>query len=318
MDAFCRKINIKPLSLITFKDAMIISSLGCAQECGIFSDYPSYMLSRIMIQDTNSRKYPDTLYKTVDDRYPKETNTIDFLLDHEPDGYTQNSIIHPMDVFIYIFIMSHPTLRQYLVIQLSKCQLSLPLITSNQSNNRPKLYIYALKSLFKDYCASNSISKSISVLEEELVIISFIRIGNCSCSRKSQILNQIIRIPDYFFHKDQLGSVQTRYFLDGTVEMGWIFPKLEERIDEYKTGLNHSNAPYLVLNLRGNAWDYPNQRNYLGEISTLIYLFVPLNQCQCSNDITNDLVSFQKQFKAKSTYLIYKSCDVIVPPKKIL
>ena len=269
MDAFCAKININPVYLITLKEAMTISSLGCAQECRSFSDYPSYMLSRTMILDANSRKYPNTLCQTVDDQYPKETNTIDFFLDHKPDGFTQNTMIHPMDVFLYIFIMSHPTLRQTLVIQLSKCQLSFPLVTSNRSNDRPKLYIYALKSLFKDYCASSSISQSISVWEEELVIISFIRIGECSCSRKSRILNSIIGIPDYFFHKDQLGSVQTRCFLDGTVEIGWIYPKFQDKLND-NTGLNRSNKPYLVFNLRGNAWDYPNQTDFLTEISTLI------------------------------------------------
>ena len=100
--------------------------------------------------------------------------------------------------------------------------------------------------------------------EEKFSIISFVRVGECSKSQKSEMLNQILGIPDYFFHRNQLGSVKKRFLLDGTVEIAWLLP----RHGSQSTQNVSFTDPHVILNLRGNAWNYANQVNLTSSIST--------------------------------------------------
>ena len=205
MEEFCKHLNISIPPLINLRLAMLTTSLYSQQESVLTSDLPWYMLSRIMILDSNSRIYPKTVF-AGNVEATGGTSTLDFFKLKKKE-IQSNSSVHPMDIFIFIFIKSHPIFRQTLIAQISKCQLSLPLITSLN----PMLHIFPLRTLYKDYRAANSVVKSYSVVNGINPFISFIRIGECSRSRKSQILNQIIGIPNYFFHKDLLGSSKTRY-----------------------------------------------------------------------------------------------------------
>ena len=239
--------------------------------------------------DSNSRLYPKILFAGNEEIEP--TSTFDLFTQKIEE--TQSTNIHPMDIFIFLFIRSHPIFRQTLIAQISKCQLSIPLITGPS----PTLYTFALRTLYKDCRSVDSVSSSYSVVNEKLPIVSFLRIGECPRSRKSQILNQIIGIQNYFFHRDQMGSSKTRYFLNGTVEIGWLFPQTHEHMKYNGTPL------YTILNLRGDALSYVKQRQFLASVSTLIYIFIPCNQI---NLVYDDVTTFHEEFGTKSVYLLYK------------
>ena len=197
MEEFCKHMDVSNTDLVTLKNAVKIHSNLPQQDITSLQQLPMYMLNRIMILDCDSRQIPQSLNPPV----PTQTMTLSDMINIASQNQTDNNgkEIHPMDVFLYLFIQCDPLFRQTFITQVSKCQLSIPLIASYPSAQNPTFYLFALKTLYKDYLTNDGIGKSFSVAEEKLPIISFIRIGECGKSQKSEMLNQIIGIPDTFF-----------------------------------------------------------------------------------------------------------------------
>ena len=84
-----------------------------------------------------------------------------------------------------------------------------------------------------------------------------------------------------------------RFFLDGTVEIAWLFPKIQSE-----------TSPLIILNMRGDATQFPKQLKFITDISTLVYLFIPFNQCE--SQMSDFLIDFHRQFQSKSVYLLYQ------------
>ena len=287
MEEFCKQIKISNTFQITLQNAIKIHSTLPRQDITSLQELPMYMLNRIMSLDNASRKVPKSLSPA-----PTQNMTLSDMIRFVP----QNVRVHPMDIFLYLFIQCDPLFRQTFITQVSKCQLSIPLIASYPSAQNPTFYLFALKTLYKDYLTNDGIGKSFSVAEEKLPIISFIRIGECGKSQKSEMLNQIIEIPDYFFHRNLLGNCKMRFFLDGTVEIAWFFPNMHSKDAE--------SSPLIVFNLRGDASQFSKQLNLVTQVSTLIYLFVPINQCE--SQMSEYLTNFHQQYWSKSVYLLYQ------------
>ena len=214
MDEFCSLLGITRRYSISLQSAITISSTKPHQVVSSLRDLPSYMLDNIMILDCTSRKFPRFSQPTP----KRKQDVLDILQSRsQKTSDDESGQVHPMDVFLFLFIHCEPIFRQTFVTQVSRCQLSIPLMTSHISSQKPTFYLFALKTLYKDYLDAGKSGKSFSVTEEKLPIISFVRVGECSKSQKSEMLNQILGIPDYFFHRNQLGSVKKRFLLDGTV-----------------------------------------------------------------------------------------------------
>ena len=245
--------------------------------------------------DCNSRRFPPFLNSpsqkkvTLADKFKS--------IPHKPSD-NEGLLIHPMDVFLYIFIRCDLIFRQSFITQVTKCQLSIPLITSHHSTHQPTFYLFSLRTLYKDYLMGD-IGKSFSVTQEKLSIISFIRVGECGKSQKSELLNQIIEIPDYFFHRNQIGNTKNRFFLNGTVEIAWLLPRSQLRSEVNVKPTN----PCMVLNLRGNAWNHSKQLEFITTVSSLIYIFIPISQC--SQEFNAQLSNFYSQFRSKSVFVLY-------------
>ena len=103
--------------------------------------------------------------------------------DEEGDSF------HSMDIFLYLFLKSAPTFSQTIVTQLAKCQLSLPLITHDSDKDEVTLNCFAFQTLILNRYIGGEDTRCFSVLEVPLPIISFIRVGNCEYSQKSEFLN---------------------------------------------------------------------------------------------------------------------------------
>ena len=233
MDEFCKHLDIKRAPLISLQSAVKISSTTPRQDITSLQELPKYMLDRIMMLDCDSRQFPPFLNPPAQ----KKTKLADkFKSKSKKPSDNEGVQIHPMDVFLFIFIKCDLIFRQSFITQVSKCQLSIPLITYHLSAHQPTFYLFSLKTLYKDYFSKGDIGKSFSVTQEKLPIISFIRVGECGKSQKSEMLNRIIGIPDYFFHRNQVDNTKNRYFLNGTVEIAWLLPRSQLRSDVTFTG----------------------------------------------------------------------------------
>ena len=291
MEEFCKHMDVSNPEPVTLKNAVKIHSTLPQQDITSLQQLPMYMLNRIMMLDCASRQIPQSLNPPI----PTQIMTLFDVMNIASQNQSANNgkHVHPMDVFLYLFIQCDPLFRQTFITQVSKCQLSIPLIASYPSAQNPTFYLFALKTLYKDYLTNDGIGKSFSVAEEKLPIISFIRIGECGKSQKSEMLNQIIGIPDYFFHRNLSGNCKMRFFLDGTVEIAWLSPKIQSE-----------TSPLVILNLRGDATQFPKQLKFITDISTLVYLFIPINQCE--SQMSDFLIDFHQQFQSKSVYLLYQ------------
>ena len=296
MEEFRKQLSIpQPPKIITLQDAILITSTSPSQEVTSPSDLPAQMLNKIMMLDCSSRELPESM---LADRETQTRSISDFLeLDSQDSS---ESPVNSMDVFLFLFIQSHPIFRQTLLTQVSKCQLSLPLVVSYPSPQEPTFYLFALKTLHKDYIRSDNSSASFSVTEEKLPIISFIKVGDFGKSQKSEILNRIIGIPNYFSNRNQLGNTKKRIFLDGTVEIAWLFPKIEPNIE----GQSRNTEPCVILNLRGDAFSYPKVCQFLANISSFVYVFVPINHCDQS--MSDKLTVMVKAISSRTKFLLYK------------
>ena len=296
MEEFRKQLYIhQPPKTITLQDAILITSTSPSQEVTSPSDLPAHMLNKIMMLDCSSRDLPKSML--TDGGQSKKS--VYAFLKRSSEDQSQHQV-NSMDVFLYLFIQSHPIFRQTLLTQVSKCQLSLPLVVSYPSPQEPTFYLFALKTLHKDYIRSDNSSASFSVTEEKLPIISFIKVGDFGKSQKSEILNRIIGIPNYFSNRNQLGNTKKRFFLDGTVEIAWLFPKIEPTNE----GQSRNTEPCVILNLRGDAFSYPKVCQFLANISSFVYVFVPINHCDQS--MSEKLATLEKEITPKVKFLLYK------------
>ena len=280
-------------NVITLSDAISLDSLNLSSLS--ISDLPSYMLRRIMLLDTSSRNLPSLPFNPLNGSASTivNDNPLSTLLDEEEE----DGVVHPMDVFLYIFLKSHPTFRQTLVDQISKCLLSLPLITYDSISNQVTFNHFAFQTLILNRYIDEDSTKAFSAVDEPFPIVSFMQFCDCENSQKSEFLNQILKIRhEYFFHKNCSGNTKRRYLLNGTVEVAWYLPKCKETciIKQH----------FIMLNLRGNACKFPKQREFLGEISNIVYVFVPPSEL--TQDTAKQLVEIHDKSKAKVIFLIYK------------
>ena len=274
----------------TLVDAISIDCLKTVSTVPSKSDYLRYMLRKIILLNSSSRKLPNVDTQVV------QSNTSSSLLGYDDDD--EKDLIHPMDIFIYLFLISTPIFKQTIVTQLAKCQLSLPLITHDSDKKDVTLNCFAFETLVLNRYVGGNDTRCFSVLEEPLPIISFIRVGECVHSQKSEILNRILNVRhEYFSHRNCAGSTNKRFLLNGTVEVAWYLSKYKENVN-----IDHH---FVMLNLRGDATLYSKQTTFIGEISTVVYVFVPLSML--TREMSLQLEEYHSKFKSKVIFLVYKT-----------
>ena len=303
MEAFSKSLNLpnNPKQL-TLLDAITLDCIVNTSKLASKCDLPLYMLRRIMSLDTSSRKMPSV--GTQDKSQNEPSNFLSLFLDEE-----EEDLVHPMDVFLYLFSISTPIFRQTLVNQVAKCQLSLPLIVYDSKKTQATFNHFAFQTLILNRYVDGESTKCFSALEEPLPIVSFIRVGECESSQKSEIMNRILSVRhEYFFHCNCVDSTKRRFLFDGTVEIAWYLPR-------YRENINIDNH-FIMLNLRGDAGLYPKQCRFIGEISTLVYVFVPYSKL--TSDLSQKLMHFNETFKSKVIFLVYKTGTENIPNPKII
>ena len=138
MEELCQNLKLPSSpNQITLVDAISIGYIKTSSTVPSLSDLPRYMLRQIMLLDSSSRKLPNVDSQVV------SSNALSSFLDEEEE----DDSIHPMDIFLYLFLISTPIFRQTIVTQLAKCQLSLPLITHVSDKDEVILNCFAFETL---------------------------------------------------------------------------------------------------------------------------------------------------------------------------
>ena len=185
------------------------------------------------------------------------------MLPNKPTNSTSDlelSSLHPVDCMLIVLHCCDDILRHELFSKLSLCQLAIPFLLPNPTDNSVTFLLWAMRSLIKSWkCHTTGIIEH-GIVNYQCPIVSFLRIGN-SPSSKSEILNAVIGGGlQYFFNRRECeGGDCKRYFVDGLVEMCCYFPSGED--------FDHFTDAITFLNLRGDAQQHPEQVEFLRTIS---------------------------------------------------
>ncbi|KAK3608916.1 hypothetical protein CHS0354_021848 [Potamilus streckersoni] len=207
---------------------------------------------------------------------------------------SQLNAIHPLDVVAAVFMCSDPIIKQDIASLLWQCKLAIPFITSIGIHGIPIVHVWPLKSIIAKWSISKdgqSVAEEGSIISPPFLTIGFIRFQSDSV-KKSQIINTIMsdteRSHPIFYHRNSIGSTKRRIISDGMVEISWYLPNGSED--------NMCHEPVTVLNLRGNAANYPQQLHIVIEMVSICCIVCPASDL-ASEDKQSIIESIQKKNK---------------------
>ncbi|XP_036403573.1 up-regulator of cell proliferation [Megalops cyprinoides] len=214
---------------------------------------PWYFLKRLMMVNVTARSVKCTL-SLVDDR-------------------DNSHIINPLDIVTALFLCSDSFLQQEMVLKMSMCQFSVPLLLPNCDSQECTLMLWAMRDIVKKF-RPHSLADPRGFVEDRIVLtdlpmVSFVRLGESSFS-KSQILNKLLSNPqqyhDTFVHHDMECGDRPRRISEGLVEISWYLPCGNKNIDIFA-------EPVAVANLRGDISSFEVQYSFLCQTSAAIFVF---------------------------------------------
>ena len=237
-----------------------------------WTNLPQTMLQKILLANYTSRKL-DLPEKASDLSAAPESCDLDSFFD-TIDGQAiaeTDKQVHPMDIFLFLYLSIDPLFQRKVLQKLDKCKLSLPLIICDPSTAQPKIFAFPFQSLSSEWkkAVENEKARESILFNEPMPIISFIRFGKQTSDKfsKSKILNEVIGFDhDCFIHRNSPGSAKTSYLLEGTLELSWFLPS--------KTTQSRFSNPITFLNLRGNAAHHLKQLNFIQQVSNKIFLIL--------------------------------------------
>ena len=292
--------NVWNLPPINFSDVISINKVNLDSGTNDLTvvELAKIMLERIMLLDSKSRSINAVLNSNSVLASSNQNDEDDIWGDSEITNQLQ---VNPMDIFLYIFLRSDHLFRQILLSQATKCQLSLPLVVIDPRNSKPTYFSFAFHTLVKGYNDKHGNPRLFPVIHEKLNFISFIRIGTCSESQKSSILNNVLGIlGDSFLNRQSNGFSQEKVLFNGTVEINWYLPRHHQKVTEF------TDDPIMFLNLRGDALTFEKQLSFILDVSTIIYVFITLS------DLRDDEFT---QFKRIMVDFGTKFCLVFIGPQ---
>ncbi|KAM9401287.1 LOW QUALITY PROTEIN: up-regulator of cell proliferation-like [Salvelinus alpinus] len=198
---------------------------------------------------------------------------IDLDLESLVDNMDSSNVVNPLDIVTALFLCSNGFLQQEMVLKMSMCQFSVPLLLPNCDTEQCTLMIWAMRDIVKKF-RPHSLSDPRGFVEDRIVLsdlpmVSFVRLGECSVS-KSQILNKLLSNPqqyhDTFVHHDMECGDSPRRISNGLVEISWYLPCGNKNIDIF-------GEPVAVANLRGDISLFETQYSFLCQTSAAVFVF---------------------------------------------
>ncbi|KAJ8377675.1 hypothetical protein AAFF_G00255200 [Aldrovandia affinis] len=228
---------------------------------------PWCFLRRLMMVNVTARSVrcankPDTASQTGD----SFLDTLD-----SPQGNSNK--VNPLDLLTAVFLCSDGFLQQEMVLKMSMCQFSVPLLLPKGDAQQCTLVLWAMRDIVKKF-KPHSLADPRGFVEGSIVLtdlplVSFVRLGSSSLS-KSQILNQVLSNPqqyhDTFVHRNMVCGDTPRMISDGLVEISWCLPSGNRNIDIF-------SEPVAIANLRGDLSDFQTQYSFLCRMSAAVFVF---------------------------------------------
>ncbi|XP_024259881.1 interferon-induced very large GTPase 1 [Oncorhynchus tshawytscha] len=198
---------------------------------------------------------------------------IDLDLESLVDNLDSSNVVNPLDIVTALFLCSNGFLQQEMVLKMSMCQFSVPLLLPNCDTEECTLMLWAMRDIVKKF-RPHSLADSRGFVEDRIVLsdlpmVSFVRLGECSLS-KSQILNKLLSNPqqyhDTFVHHDMECGDSPRRISNGLVEISWYLPSGKKNIDIFGEAI-------AVSNLRGDISSFETQYSFLCQTSAAVFVF---------------------------------------------
>ncbi|KAJ8245086.1 hypothetical protein GJAV_G00275520 [Gymnothorax javanicus] len=286
---------------------------------------PSCFLRKLMMVNVTARSVSCT---SQEDR---SAQTLDTLLDELYNPEDHSNTLNSLDLITAVLLCSDSFLQQEILLKMSLCQFSVPLLLPNCDTQQCTLMLWAMRDIVKKSTKAALLGGPERVCGGENCslsspMISFVRLGNCSMS-KSHILNQVLsnsqQYHDTFVHKYMESGDIPRKISNGLVEISWYLPSGNKNIDIF-------SEPLAIANLRGDIRDFETQYAFLCRTSAAIFLFcedlgsvckyMDIHQLQThqfliSNSQSktfneNDLRRCVSELKSKPTEIIIKTPQI--------
>ncbi|XP_061108738.1 up-regulator of cell proliferation-like, partial [Conger conger] len=228
---------------------------------------PWCFLRKLMMVNVTARSVRCTTKQDM------EPQNLDIFLDTLDNPQLPRSTVNPLDLITAVLLCSDGFLQQEMVLKMSMCQFSVPLLLPKCDKQECTLMLWAMRDIVKKY-KPRSLEDSRGFVEESIVLsdlpmVTFVRLGNCSMS-KSHILNQVLSNPQQyhntFVHKNMECGDTPRRISNGLVEISWYLPSGKGNIDIF-------SEPLAIANLRGDLRDFQIQYAFLCSTSAAIFVF---------------------------------------------
>ncbi|XP_064175992.1 interferon-induced very large GTPase 1-like [Anguilla rostrata] len=228
---------------------------------------PWCFLRRLMMVNVTARSVSCT---SKQDTGPQ---TLGSLLNTLGNSQGYSNRVNPLDLITAIFLCSDGFLQQEMVLKMSMCQFSVPLLLPKCDTQQCTLMLWAMRDIVKRY-KPHSLEDQRGFVEENIVLselpmVSFVRLRNSSLS-KSQILNQVLSNPqqyhDTFVHRNMECGDNPKRISNGLVEISWYLPSGKRNIDIF-------SEPLAIANLRGDLRDFETQYAFLCHKSAAVFVF---------------------------------------------
>ncbi|KAL0970230.1 hypothetical protein UPYG_G00239120 [Umbra pygmaea] len=197
----------------------------------------------------------------------------DLDIDGLIDSQDSDNLVNPLDIFAALFLCSDGFLQQEMVLKMSMCQFSVPLLLYNCDTKQCMFMLWAMRDIVKKF-RPHSLADPRGFVEERIVLseipmVSFVRLGECTLS-KSLILNKLLSNPqqyhDTFVHHDMECGDSPRRISDGLVEISWYLPSGKKNMDIFSEAV-------AVTNLRGDLSYFETQYSFLCQTSAAVFVF---------------------------------------------
>ncbi|XP_036407671.1 up-regulator of cell proliferation-like [Megalops cyprinoides] len=191
------------------------------------------------------------------------------------------NMVNPLDLITALFFCSDGFLQQEMVLKMSMCQFSVPLLLPGNDEQQCTLMVWAMRDIVKKY-RPHSLADPRGFVEESIVLanlpmVSFVRLGKSSLS-KSHILNQVLSNPqqyhDTFVHHNMVCGDAPRRISNGLVEISWYLPCGNRNIDIF-------SEPVAIANLRGDITNFETQYSFLCRTSSAVFVFCDDFESNC-------------------------------------
>ncbi|XP_035247505.1 up-regulator of cell proliferation-like [Anguilla anguilla] len=199
------------------------------------------------------------------------SQTLGSLLDAACNPQGPSNVVNPLDLITAVFLCSDGFLQQEMVLKMSMCQYSVPLLLPKCDTQQCTLMLWAMRDIVKAF-KPHSLTDQSGFVEESIVLselpmVSFVRLGNSSLS-KSHILNQVLsnsqQYQNTFVHRNMECGNTPRRISNGLVEISWYLPSGNRNI---------FSEPLAIANLRGDLSDFETQYAFLCRTSAAIFVF---------------------------------------------